>query len=215
MNRKHILTPSEAQRFKTNILGKKVGTREPLYDTRTLAAAGGTTTLGFFQQVQGQAGITKSITNMEAAGAMPSPKQFLADGIELSFAPSATPNGYDALTYATIEQSFKNDLATLLHSGYLSFFIGSTEYTGSAPLGRFPSSWGLVGGSAVGGLAGGETVVDGYARGVGRTFDVAPVLLESNQNFTIQLLWEEGSPVLNGDVDIICSLTGTKYRDGQ
>ena len=55
--------------------------REPIYDFQTYAAAG-QIQLTFFQVPNGQSGKTFEDTNMDTAGTLPVPKEFLIESID-------------------------------------------------------------------------------------------------------------------------------------
>ena len=137
-NRGTIPDLSELQAYAVNRKGQYEGVRQTLYDFQTYDSAG-QTSLSFFQVPVGQGGKTIADTNIEIAGALPQPKHFLVESIELYLFPGVNPvtlteGGAGSLA----ESEFTNDVYAVQQSGSLNFFIGSKTYLEEAPLGRFP-----------------------------------------------------------------------------
>ena len=159
-----------------------------LYDYATYAALG-QTELSFFQTPQGQGGKTLADTNMEAAGSLPAPKNFIVTSLEVNFWPSGLPSVFGAQAAA----AYLNDVWTVAKSGYLEFYIGSKNYIQEGPIGVFPASNGLVVAAAVAdqttAAAASQTMVD-YANMGGKPYILpSPIALVSNQNFRVSLKW--------------------------
>lgn len=159
-----------------------------LYDFTSYAAAG-QTELNFFQTPQGQGGKTLADTNMEAAGSLPAPKNFLVTSLEINFWPGVNPG----LFGAQVAAQYLNDVWTLAKSGYLEFYIGSKNYIQEGPLGVFPANNGLVVAAAVAdqtpAAAASQTMVD-YANLGGKPYILpSPIALVSNQNFRVSMKW--------------------------
>lgn len=159
-----------------------------LYDYTTYAAAG-QTELNFFQTPQGQGSKTLADTNMEAAGSLPAPKNFIVTSLEVNFWPGVQPGTFGAQQAGT----YLNDVATLAKSGYLEFYIGSKNYIQEGPVGVFPAANGLV--VAVGAAdqttaaAASQTMLN-YANLGGKPYILpSPIALVSNQNFRVSLKW--------------------------
>ena len=122
---KYGLPPSVQglQKFDVNRRGEVEAVRQSLYDFQTYASAG-QTQLIFFQVPQGQGGKTKDDTNMELAGSLPRPKEFLIESIEIYFFP-----GVDIGQFGTqAESEWSNDVQAVGSSGFLDLFIGSKSY---------------------------------------------------------------------------------------
>ena len=159
-----------------------------LYDYTSYAAAG-QTQLNFFQTPQGQGSKTLADTNMEAAGSLPAPKNFLVTSIEVNFWPGVNPSTFGAQTAGT----YLNDVWTLSKSGWLEFYIGSKNYIQEGPVGVFPAANGLVVAAAAADqttiAAASQTLVD-YANLGGKPYVLpSPIALVSNQNFRVTMNW--------------------------
>lgn len=189
----------DLEKYRVNIAGHKEYVRQTLYDIQTYAAAGQTQLL-FFQIPKGQSSKTIADTNMESAGALPMPKIFWAESLEILFFPGELPvtsAASAAIATAPAVPNFANDVYTVQKSGSLKFFIGSKTYVEEAPIGRFPSKTRLEI-NADAGLGGGvtgagdfvvNTTID-YAAFAGRPYRLEPqVLLEPTQNFVVELNW--------------------------
>lgn len=206
--------PSNAQQFSVN-RGQKEAIRSSLYDFQTYAAAG-QTSLTFFQIPVGQSSKTKADTNMEAAGSLPSPKQFLVETIELYLFPGSLIDV--AATAATNLPQQADDMYAFAKSGYLDLFIGSKSYLTEAPLGRFPASTGLRIDSAVSGTFTAPNMTKSeYAAMTGLIYRVEPqILLEPTQNFNVTLNWPTAVAMPSGvaaRVGVV--MRGLLYRNSQ
>ncbi len=193
MKNNSVPTLAQLKRFNVNREGQVEGIRQTFYDFQTYAAAG-QTSLIFFQVPQGQSSKTIAYTNMESAGQLPVPKQFLVQSIEIYFFPGVDP-GTKVTTVA--ETEFTNDVYTVMKSGSLDFFIGSKSYLQEAPIGRFPSTTGLRVEAAhaivelQASAADAELQVStDYAVFSGKPYFLAPpIFIPSNQNFNVTLRW--------------------------
>lgn len=159
-----------------------------LYDFGAYAAAG-QTELNFFQTPQGQGGKTLADTNMEAAGSLPAPKNFLVTSLEVNFWPGVSPATFGAQAAA----QYVNDVWTIAKSGFLEFYIGSKNYIQEGPLGVFPAANGLVMSAALADATtpGANTQSRiAYANMGGKPYVLpSPIALVSNQNFRVSLKW--------------------------
>lgn len=206
--------PSNAQQFSVNRSAKEA-IRSSLYDFQTYALAG-QALLTFFQVPVGQAGKTKADTNMEAAGSLPSPKQFLVETIECYFFPGVPIDTIASTATNTAKQA--DDTYQVAQSGFLDFFIGSKSYLTEAPIGRFPPSTGLkLETSLAGTFAAPNMVKSEYAAMTGLLYRVQPeILLEPTQNFNVSLNWPAAVPLpsgVNGRIGIV--MRGLLYRNSQ
>lgn len=205
------------QKYRVNRPGEAEVIRQSLYDYQTYAIAG-QTSLTFFQVPVGQSSKTIADTNMEMAGALPRPKYFLIEGIEVQFFPGNAPGSFGAQPAAAVFNI--NDVYALSRSGSLNLFIGSKTYLEEAPLGRFPPSNRLEVGAAVADQTSAganlHTKID-YAALGGRPYSLMPpVLLEPNQNFKVTLTWPTAVPMpsgVTGRIGIV--LNGILYRLSQ
>lgn len=131
--------------------------RQRLYDYNLYPAAG-ISQLGFFTLPIGQ-GVTSALggtvgstktrsdTNMELAGQLPSGKSFLAESIEVLFTPGSvatantyTPAAMSAFSAVIAAATFKSvdDVNQIYQSGLLEFTVLSKVYLSETPLLAFP-----------------------------------------------------------------------------
>lgn len=178
----------DLQKYNVNRPGAVEAIRQTLYDFQVYAAAG-QTQLNFFQVPLGQGGKTQADTNMETAGSLPAPKQFLVQSIEVYFFPGVLLS----ILQADAPAVYLNDVQAVFKGGWLDFFIGSKSYLTEAPIGRFPQK------SHIGVFAAPssqttpaatlQTMV-AYADFTGRPYYIdPPILLVPTQNFRISLNW--------------------------
>lgn len=203
------------QKFDVNRRGEVEAVRQSLYDFQTYASAGQTQLL-FFQVPQGQGGKTRDDTNMEIAGSLPRPKEFLVESIEVYLYP-----GVDIAQFgAQAESEFSNDIFEVGTSGFLDFFIGSKSYLTEAPLSRFPGKTRLYGESAYA-----DTTTAGanqqirydYSSWAGRPYHLDPeIRLIHTQNFNVSLNWAAAVALPSGqNARIGVVLDGILYRLSQ
>lgn len=210
---RNIPTLDDLQKYNVNRAGQIEGIRQSLYDFQTYAQAG-QTSLTFFQIPVGQSNKTLADTNMEAAGALPAPKRFLIESIEIHFFPGNAVSAFGA--QAAAENI--NDVYDVAKSGWLDLFIGSKSYLTEAPLGRFPSSSGLgiFGAFADATTAGAnmQSRID-YARFGGKVYQMEPpILLVPTQNFKVTLNWPT-AVAINANARIGVVMNGILYRNSQ
>lgn len=217
MARNEIPSIDQLSKYQVNRVGAVEAVRQTLYDSATYAA-GGQTSLTFFQLPVGQGGKTKADTNMEAAGTLPNPKQFLVQSIELHFFPGATIEKFGAA--ADTGNIFADDVYVFAKGGYLDFFIGSKSYLTEAPLTKFPpktrlDGWGAASDTTTAGA--GRAYRQDYSTVWGRPYYLDPaILLVPTQNFQISLNWPVAVALpstLAGRV--VVSLDGILYRNSQ
>ena len=175
------------QQYSVNRSGQEA-IRSSLYDFQAYAAAG-QTQLTFFQVPKGQGGKTQADTNMESAGALPSPKQFKLETLELLFFPGSPID--QVASSATNAAGQADDMYQFIKNGFLDLFIGSKSYLTEAPLGRFPSSTGMRVDQSMSGTFAAPNMVKGeYAAATGIIYRIQPeILLEPTQNFNVTLNW--------------------------
>lgn len=207
--KKGMIPPSttQAKKFGVNRVGQPEGFFQPLYDYQVYPSAG-TTQLTFFANPIGQAGKTLADTNMEAPGSLPAPKRQLVTSIQVAFFSTVLPgrNTQEAFGW--------NDTYSVFKSGWLDFFIGSKSYLIDAPIGKFSNDFRLAGSSAVSSAAS-DAIID-YATFAGPTYEITPIELVPNQNFTVTLNWPTPVPLPSGiDGRIGVILSGFQYRLSQ
>lgn len=202
------------RRFDVNVRTKVESLWQPLYDYAVYAAAG-QTQLVFFQNPVGQAGKTRDDTNMEAAGQMPAPKQFLLQGISIDFTSGVVPGTLGAQAAA----GYVNDVHAIMKSGHLTLTIGSKEYLVEGPVGKFPPEHGLqVSGALADVTTAGANLQSmiQFARFSGGVYEVTPTRIPSNQNFDVKLNWNTAVALpstVAGRIGV--TLHGFQYRRPQ
>ncbi len=201
----------ELQQYNVNRPDQVEVVRQSLWDTQTYVD-NSTTQLQFFQVPKGQASKTFADTNMEAAGALPAPKSFLIETIELYVFPT---NALGADSTSTSALKNWQDMYDLMQVGWLELFIGSKAYLDEGPLMKFPPRSGLTGVAfANDTTANTGTRVDYVSMG-GPVYELQPeILLVPTQNFVVTLNWAVAVN-LTANVKIVCNLGGILYRNSQ
>ena len=195
---------SDLQSYAVNRPGQNTGLRWELYDS-VAYPTGGQTSLDFFQIPQGQSSKTLADTNMEAAGQLPNPKQFLITDIQVFFLSGLAPSAAVGVATAV------ND-AQIFYQGkaWAELFIGSTYYVQQAPLVRFPPRNGLTGWGSIS-----ATDMVNYATAGGAPYLMQPqILLQPTQNFKFSLKWPAALPITTASV-VHVVLGGYLYRLSQ
>lgn len=228
MNNRMNKLPSigELKQYAVNNPGEYEITRQTLYDTLTYDAAG-QSVLTFFQDPIGQNSKTKSDTNMEAAGQLPQPKNFIIESIEIIIYPGVLPvNVSNTAATDAVVSNFQNDIYSIMKQGNLDLFIGSKSYLTEAPIGKFPPKANKMD-SALGAafqmkqaVAADESgqIVGDYGQMCGRPYFIDPsITLIPTQNFNITLNWPEGVQALPSgqDARIQVCMDGLLYRWSQ
>lgn len=208
---KQAPSASDLTKYSVNASGDKDVIWQPLYDYQTYAA-GGQTSLNFFQNPVGQQGKTLEDTNMLSAGQLPAPQLFIVEAISIDFFPGNPVN------MEAVDADAKNwsDVYTFMKSGWLDFGVGNKSRLQQAPLGAFPPPYRLGGSSAVTGAAAAANTITGmdYASMAGQPFGIIPVTLPANQNFTVSLNWAAAVPI-NTNARVGVKLHGNLYRSVQ
>ena len=213
------LTPpslAQLEQYNVNVDGQPEVIWQPLYDYQVYAAAG-FTSQRFFNVPAGQAGKTFDDTNLETAGVLPVPQNMAITSVEVVFFPGNVIGSQGA---ATIAGDNWNDVQAVQEAGHLSLVIGSKEYLLDAPLGKFPPAFRIAGGAALADstTAGAAqlTQID-YAVFAGRIYDIVPLRLISQQNFRVDLNFDNGVVALPSTVAgrIGVRLNGFRYRLAQ
>lgn len=188
----------------------------PLYSYQSYPAAGGTSFTFFQTQVGPNATIED--TNMQAAGALPSPQKFLVYGIGVNLlsglAPTQGPRA-DASTGAL------NDFYAVMRRGALTFTIGEKPYLRYGPLMNLPVRAHLSGLTSIDSQttpASALQVLTQFGYSEGDVFRPIPLLLEANQNFVVNIGFPGGAIALPSS-DSACrigvELYGVLYRASQ
>jgi hypothetical protein len=204
----------ELQKYSVNRAGQLEGVRSSLYDFQAYAQAG-QTELNFFQVPVGQASKTLADTNMQTAGSLPNPQNFLVTNIQIYFYFTASDLAVFG-AQAAAEQV--NDVYDVMKSGYLEFFIGSKNYVQEGPLGRFPPRTGLILSAALTdqttAAAASQSRI-AYANFGGAPYDLTPpILLTPTQNFRVSTKWPT-AVAISAIARIGCVMEGVLYRLSQ
>jgi len=188
--------------------------RQPFYDFQAYAAAG-TTSQIFFQQPVGQGGRTYADTNMSLAGQFPAPTSFLVENIQIAYFPGTSISQ----TIATA-RALQNwiDVVAFSQAGWLEFQVGSKVIFRDAPLGKFPTNFTIGGVATISAidsdLAAGGTADAQFARMVGKVYEIVPILIPQNQNFSVTLNFAVAvTGVAGARVGVL--LDGIYYRRAQ
>lgn len=209
-----IQSPQDLAKYRVNRPGQLEVIRQSLYDYQVYLAAG-QLQMSFFQVPQGQGGKTLADTNMNLAGSLPAGQQFLVQSIEVKFYASALPS---TGPIADAVETGINDVSNVAKSGWLAFNVGSKNYLTESPLDRFPPKTRLDGWAALcTNLTTGAATQSKISYGVmaGRPYPVDPfILLESTQNFIVQLNWPAVIAV-TGAARIGIILDGLLIRNSQ
>jgi len=204
---------SQLQQYNPNQPNAIEAVWQPFYDFQSYATTGSTQQL-FFQIPKGQSSKTDADTNMTLAGQFPAPTAFLLTAIMVIFEPNSAGNPATTAAAATVNANI-NDVVRVANSGYLQLTIGSKVYLSDAPIGKFPPNFGIGGLQALAGTyaAGTQITVD-YARSIGRYYEITPLLIPMNQNFSVALNWPTAVTVAaTGRIGVI--LDGFYYRLSQ
>jgi len=196
------------QSYAVNRPGQAEVIRQRLYDYQVYPTAGAAQ-FTFFAVPIGQAGTSANATantgtknygdtNMEVAGALPRPKSYLVESIEIFFEPGSvstagtwtniSPSIFNAVAAAAVLAQLQ-DVNVLRITGWLEFYIGSKTYLYEAPLGVFPPKVRLeLDGAIASNSATTAEVATVAAKWGGRPYYMdPPITLESMQNFAVYL----------------------------
>jgi hypothetical protein len=208
----HPPTLPALTQYNVNRAGQSEVIWQPKYDYQVYPALGATQ-FTFFQTPVGQGGTTLADTNMQAAGQMPRPQEFLVTGLQVLFVPG---NAVAREVVATEVQDNWNDVQNVMFGeAWLDFFIGSKSYLDDGPLAKFSQQFRLTGNSNITGTPAAAAIqfVD-YAVHCGRYYSITPVKLPANQNFNVTLNFPVAIPAsVAGTVGVI--LDGFLYRLSQ
>jgi hypothetical protein len=177
-----------------------------LYDTLTYIS-GTTLSLDFFTNVRAN----KSLSNMETAGALPAPKSFLIRAPR--FFVKQRPRSVAVAAATNPNTGALDNLVQLTNQGVARLIVGSKEY-GFVPLWMLCSGGGVTGQMSQGGAATG--LVDYATVGVPDARNVwsltKPILVESQVNFKVELIWDAPLTLAGGNLDLTIALDGDMLR---
>lgn len=191
-----------ASKYRVNIPGMEEAIWNPLYDYQTKASTA-TSLQRFFQDPIGTNSKTVSDTNMELSGQIPKGQMFIITGIQVEFYPGVTING-------TAASDFADDVYDFYKTGALKLNIGSKSFITQGNLMKFSPVNRLV-------IEAATTVSTdsyGYATAAGREFTVKGLMLESNQNFNVELIDTAALPS-GSSARVGVTLNGWLYRNAQ
>jgi len=235
-------TVDTLNQYKVNRPGQTEVIRQRLYDRQIYPTAGSTQFTFFTNPIgQGKTSATAATaatpktyadTNMDISGALPRPKSYLIESIEVEFEPGAvsttdtftqlTPASYSTVAaLALINQV--GDVNIIRVSGWLELYIGSKTYLTEAPTGAFPmKTWlelngaiGISGAGATGTQVNALAAVNAHAAGRPYYMD-PPLTLESLQNFAVYIKYPVLTPTpsgFNGRIGVV--FDGVLYRLSQ
>lgn len=187
---------------------------QPFYDFQSYAA-GGATQFQFFQVPQGQSSKTLADTNMVLAGQFPAPTAFLCTAIMVPFFPDSANNAPGKTAAAATVATNINDVNKVANAGYLQLTIGSKVYNTDAPTGKFPPNFSIGGlQAAAGTYAAGTQIITDFARTIGRYYEITPLLIPMNQNFSVSIYFPTAVSV-SATARIGVILDGFYYRQSQ
>jgi len=209
---------SQLQQYNPNQPNAIEAVWQPFYDFQAYAT-GGATSQQFFQVPNGQSSKTLADTNMSLAGQFPAPTAFLCTALMVVFMPNSGGNPATVGTAAAANGNL-NDAVRVANSGYLQLTIGSKTYLTDAPIGKFPPNFTIGGLQAVAvsqydqaAASITELSVD-FARSIGRYYEITPLLIPMNQNFSVTLTWPTAVTIATtGRIGVI--LDGFYYRLSQ
>jgi hypothetical protein len=198
--------PLDYQRYSTIYGNQKEVIGWPLYDTVTYVSAA-TLSLELFTAMRAN----KSLSNMEAAGALPAPKAFLVRAPK--FYVKQRPRSVAAAAATNPNTGVTDNLVQLVNDGVFRLIVGSKEY-GYVPLWQLCSGGGVMPAMTQGGA--GTGLIDYATLGVPDCRNVwslsKPVLIESQVNFKVELYWSTVVTLAGGNVDLQVVLDGDMIR---
>lgn len=204
---------AELQQYNVNRPDQVEAIVSSLYDTQTLLSSSTQTTLTFFQNpLGGSANRQLDVTNMEGAGALPSPKSFLIETVEIFAYPgNVVTNDSTSITAARN----LSDMYAFAKAGWLEIYIGSKAYLDEAPLNKFPPRSGLTGMAFLNDTTANTGTKIDYASLGGPVYELSPpILLVPTQNFKVTLNWS-AAITLNANMSVMVNLGGILYRNSQ
>jgi len=177
--------------FMVNVPGVTETIWKPLYDIQTYPAAG-SLSLSFFQRAVGTSGITKAATNMLQAGQIPRGQEFLITGIEVQLLSNEADITTNSASDATaVDPVQAEEYYKVLTNGFLDLQIGSKSYLDVAPLVKCcPRQYVDFEASITNTDSTASTLTSassGLAQVRGMSFDIVPLLLVANQNFSVTI----------------------------
>jgi hypothetical protein len=143
-------------------------------------------------------------------GQLPKGKAFKITGVQVNF---FFGGNLSVVNVTDDDFDYIDDVRTFAENGSLTLTIGSKEFLRQAPLGCFPPNTQLNIEQAEGG-ASAENQARQYNTTAGREFAIVPKLLESNQNFNLELRDLPQLPSQNDGL-LVVTLNGYLARNAQ
>lgn len=230
---------SQVKKYAVNKAGEAECIGQSLYDF-VLYPTAGQININFFQNPVGQ-GLSSSPgnanqpkalsdTNMRAPGQLPSPQMFLLTNIQVIVQPGSvstantfTPqHPFDFVAVpsdtAMLSGVSVNDCSAILESGWLQCDVASKNYLTEAKLNRFPAKAKSVLDAAVSTNSATTGAMSfGLLTAGGEPYPIdPPILIPSNQNFSITAQWPVAVATPSGfNARIGVVLDGYLYRSVQ
>lgn len=200
---------------------------QSLYDSAVYPAAG-ISSLAFFQLPIGQgtgfggAAKSRSDTNMELAGNLPTGNMFVVANIEIEFQPT-TPTvaaGMPAVFGAQLVMTQINDAYIFWRSGNLALQILAKNYLQEAPMMKFPSASDFSLQAALADVSSTAANLQsrvGFASAYGPVYSLSPnnLLIPATTNFKVTLAWPEGLQAITNPARVFVRLAGQMARLAQ
>lgn len=198
------------KKFAVNLPGAVEAIWQPLYDYQTYPTTGALS-FTFFQDPVGSGGKTKSDTNMQASGQVPKGQTFVATAIQVELYLD------NAEIYVAADQDrFLREYYKILSTkANLQLEIGSKPYLIQGPLAKFPPAQ-RVNGSVAVSTGTGVAATEGmsFGQGTGQTFQIIPLTLTSNQNFSVTVNFD-ALQTISTEARFGVTLQGYLFRNAQ
>lgn len=171
------------KKYEVNLAGQIEAIWQPLYHYQDYPTTGALS-FTFFQTPIGQGGNTKSDTNMQAAGQVPKGQTFVATSVQVEL--YLDPG--EIYIAADQDRFLREYYKVMTSKNNLQLEIGSKPYLIQAPLIKFPPAQNITGAVAVS-TGTGVAATEGmsYGAGCGLLFNIIPLTLTSNQNFSVTI----------------------------
>jgi hypothetical protein len=146
---------------------------------------------------------------MRSAGQIPKGQQFVITSVQVEL----FLDGDDIQDAGDPDQYLRDYHNVMTGSANLQLEIGSKDYLQQGPLNKFPPEQNVDASIALGT---GNAALEGssYAVGGGNTFNIVPVTLTSNQNFSVTINFDTAIAI-NADARFGVTLNGYKFRNAQ
>ncbi len=199
--------PPEYDAYNTTYQGKKEIIGQKFWDTKTYVSGTTTALNGFFTTTN----TTIDVTNMQAAGQIPSPSAFVVRAIRFflkqrgnAVSPTVTGNQTSAV----------DNVAQLINTGTITFTIGNKIYN-QEPLWCVTAGAGAFGVMAATGNFAGGSLYSYAQNGIPDPRAVntltKPLFIQPMINFNLGIVWP-AALTLTGNVDICMLLDGDLIR---